>query len=176
VSGRGESVGTRIGAAYRVSAAVPEAFAVVVSLDGGVAVVTNRQSDSLIAPLVAETGGRTVIQEPQRGTGHAVQVALAAMPAADGTVVVAYGDSLVLRDPNQCADDVTSRGRIAYNVESRRGTWAWASFTCSTSAMRRCSSTGGRGHPRFPTTSALRFACVLLRTCSRSCGLIETKQ
>ncbi|MDQ6717892.1 MAG: hypothetical protein M3Z17_06045 [Gemmatimonadota bacterium] len=37
-------------------------------------------------------------------------------------IVVAYGDSLVLRDPNQGADDVTSRGRIAYNVESHRGT------------------------------------------------------
>ncbi len=36
-------------------------------------------------------------------------------------IVVALGDSLVLRDPNQGADDVTSRGRIAYNVESRRG-------------------------------------------------------
>ena len=36
-------------------------------------------------------------------------------------IVVALGDSLVLRDPNQGGDDVTSRGRIAYNVESRRG-------------------------------------------------------
>lgn len=36
-------------------------------------------------------------------------------------IVVALGDSLVLRDPNQGADDVTSRGRIAYNVETRRG-------------------------------------------------------
>jgi hypothetical protein len=36
-------------------------------------------------------------------------------------IVVALGDSLVLRDPNQGADDVTSRGRIAYNVESHRG-------------------------------------------------------
>lgn len=36
-------------------------------------------------------------------------------------IVVALGDSLVLRDPNQGGDDVTSRGRIAYNVQSRRG-------------------------------------------------------
>ena len=37
-------------------------------------------------------------------------------------IVVALGDSLVLRDPNQGTSDVTSRGRLAYNVQSRRGT------------------------------------------------------
>ena len=37
-------------------------------------------------------------------------------------IVVALGDSLVLRDPNQGTSDVTSRGRIAYNVQSHRGT------------------------------------------------------
>jgi hypothetical protein len=35
-------------------------------------------------------------------------------------IVVALGDSLVLRDPSQ-PSDVTSRGKIAYNVTSRRG-------------------------------------------------------
>jgi len=56
-------------------------------------VVTNHQVDAQIAALVAQTGGgRTVIQEPQRGTGHAVQVALAALPGGEGTLVIAYGD------------------------------------------------------------------------------------
>jgi len=35
---------------------------------------------------------RCVVQTPQRGTGHAVQVALAALEPRDETVVVAYGD------------------------------------------------------------------------------------
>ncbi len=42
---------------------------------------------SEIAPHV-----RTVVQEEQRGTGHAVQVALAALPELVGDVVVTYGD------------------------------------------------------------------------------------
>lgn len=40
-----------------------------------------------VAPHVA-----TVVQEEQRGTGHAVQVALAALPELSGPVVVTYGD------------------------------------------------------------------------------------
>ena len=40
-----------------------------------------------IAPHVT-----TVVQEEQRGTGHAVQVALAALPELHGDVVVTYGD------------------------------------------------------------------------------------
>lgn len=44
------------------------------------------------APEIARLGVATVVQEPQRGTGHAVQVALAALEPAEGTVLVAYGD------------------------------------------------------------------------------------
>ena len=40
-----------------------------------------------IAPHVT-----TVVQTEQRGTGHAVQVALEALPALDGDVLVTYGD------------------------------------------------------------------------------------
>nr|WP_294695602.1 bifunctional UDP-N-acetylglucosamine diphosphorylase/glucosamine-1-phosphate N-acetyltransferase GlmU [uncultured Friedmanniella sp.] len=40
-----------------------------------------------IAPHVT-----TVVQEEQRGTGHAVQVALAGLPELQGNVVVTYGD------------------------------------------------------------------------------------
>lgn len=55
-------------------------------------VVTNAIVDPLVAPLIATFGGRTVVQEPQRGTGHAVQIGLTAFPAATGTVLIAYGD------------------------------------------------------------------------------------
>jgi bifunctional UDP-N-acetylglucosamine pyrophosphorylase/glucosamine-1-phosphate N-acetyltransferase len=57
-----------------------------------VVVVTNAIVDPLVAPLVAEFGGRSVIQEPQRGTGHAVQIGLSAFEPQRGTLVVAYGD------------------------------------------------------------------------------------
>jgi bifunctional UDP-N-acetylglucosamine pyrophosphorylase/glucosamine-1-phosphate N-acetyltransferase len=58
-----------------------------------IVVVTNSGIDAAIAGLIETTGGgRTVIQEPQRGTGHAVQVALNALPPENGTVLVAYGD------------------------------------------------------------------------------------
>jgi bifunctional UDP-N-acetylglucosamine pyrophosphorylase / glucosamine-1-phosphate N-acetyltransferase len=53
-----------------------------------IVVVANEELEPLLAPF----GVRCVVQTPQRGTGHAVQVALAALEARDGTVVVAYGD------------------------------------------------------------------------------------
>ncbi len=55
-------------------------------------VVTNAAVDALVAPLVAGFGARSIIQEPQLGTGHAVQTALLALAPARGTIVVAYGD------------------------------------------------------------------------------------
>ena len=55
-------------------------------------VVTNAAVDKLVAPLVADFGGRTIVQEPQRGTGHAVQVGLRAHSVARSTIAVAYGD------------------------------------------------------------------------------------
>jgi bifunctional UDP-N-acetylglucosamine pyrophosphorylase/glucosamine-1-phosphate N-acetyltransferase len=45
-----------------------------------------------LEPLLAAFGVRTVVQTPQHGTGHAVQVALAALEPRSETVVVAYGD------------------------------------------------------------------------------------
>ncbi len=53
-----------------------------------IVVVANEQLEPLLAPF----GVRSVIQTPQLGTGHAVQVALAALDPRDETVVVAYGD------------------------------------------------------------------------------------
>jgi bifunctional UDP-N-acetylglucosamine pyrophosphorylase/glucosamine-1-phosphate N-acetyltransferase len=45
-----------------------------------------------LKPLLEPFGVSVVVQSPQRGTGHAVQVALAALEPRDATVVVAYGD------------------------------------------------------------------------------------
>ncbi len=53
-----------------------------------VTVVTNPEVD----PLLGAFGVRTVIQHEQLGTGHAVKIALDALPAGAGRLVVAYGD------------------------------------------------------------------------------------
>jgi len=57
-----------------------------------IVIVTNPQVDTEIAPLATEFGARSVVQDPQRGTGHAVQIALAALAPAPGTIAIAYGD------------------------------------------------------------------------------------
>lgn len=43
-----------------------------------------------------DTGAQAVVQEQQNGTGHAVRVALEALPELDGTVVVVPGDAPLL--------------------------------------------------------------------------------
>ncbi len=53
-----------------------------------ITVVTNPELD----PMLAAFGVRTVVQHEQLGTGHAVRIALDALPAGDGCLVVAYGD------------------------------------------------------------------------------------
>jgi bifunctional UDP-N-acetylglucosamine pyrophosphorylase/glucosamine-1-phosphate N-acetyltransferase len=53
-----------------------------------VVVVTNPELDPLLQPL----GVRTVVQAEQLGTGHAVQIALDAIEAREGCLLVAYGD------------------------------------------------------------------------------------
>jgi bifunctional UDP-N-acetylglucosamine pyrophosphorylase / glucosamine-1-phosphate N-acetyltransferase len=51
-----------------------------------------------VAALLAETPVRTVVQERQLGTGHAVRVALAALPErSDATIVVLPGDAPLLQ-------------------------------------------------------------------------------
>jgi bifunctional UDP-N-acetylglucosamine pyrophosphorylase/glucosamine-1-phosphate N-acetyltransferase len=55
-------------------------------------VVTNAGVDAQIGDLLAPFGARSVIQQPQRGTGHAVQTALRALAPGRGALVVAYGD------------------------------------------------------------------------------------
>ena len=77
----------------------------------------------------------TVVQEPQLGTGHAVQVALAELPELAGTVVVVLGDApllttATLRDLlevhrrtgaattvlSAVVDDATGYGRVVRDV------------------------------------------------------------
>ncbi len=67
--------------------------------DAGVSdviVVTSPENDAAIADGF---GVRTVIQEPQRGTGHAVQIALDGLDARDGSILVAYGDMPLVDAP-----------------------------------------------------------------------------
>jgi len=58
-------------------------------------VVLSRESEPARAVLAAGTA--VAIQEPPRGTGDAVRVALAATKARDGVAFVVYGDTPVLR-------------------------------------------------------------------------------
>jgi bifunctional UDP-N-acetylglucosamine pyrophosphorylase/glucosamine-1-phosphate N-acetyltransferase len=53
-----------------------------------IVVVANEE----LKPRLAEFGVTCVVQTPQRGTGHAVQVALEALEPRNATLVVAYGD------------------------------------------------------------------------------------
>jgi len=83
-----------------VLATVGQALASDVSLGGArVVVVVGRGADQVrghlaeIAPDV-----RTVLQERQGGTGHAVRVALAELPESAGSVVVLNGDIPLLRE------------------------------------------------------------------------------
>ena len=55
-------------------------------------VVVGHQAEAVQAAL-KDYGVRFVIQEPQLGTGHAVQVAMAAVPESTGTVMVLCGDA-----------------------------------------------------------------------------------
>ncbi len=45
-----------------------------------------------VEPVVSARGGEVVIQDPQLGTGHAVQQAEAALAGFDGDVLILYGD------------------------------------------------------------------------------------
>ncbi len=53
-----------------------------------ITVVTSRELD----PLLGAFGVRTVVQQEQLGTGHAVRVALDALAPGDGCLIVANGD------------------------------------------------------------------------------------
>jgi len=60
-----------------------------------VTVVTSAEVSELVAEVALAAGqgeARAVLQEPQLGTGHAVQIALAGLEPREGQVVVLYGD------------------------------------------------------------------------------------
>jgi len=57
-----------------------------------IVVVVGHQAGAVQAAL-KEYGVRFVVQEPQLGTGHAVQMAMGAVPASSGTVMVLCGDA-----------------------------------------------------------------------------------
>ncbi|MGQ0626381.1 MAG: bifunctional UDP-N-acetylglucosamine diphosphorylase/glucosamine-1-phosphate N-acetyltransferase GlmU [Sporichthyaceae bacterium] len=61
-----------------------------------------------------EPGASTVVQEQRNGTGHAVRLALAAIPAVNGTLVVLCGDTPLLR--GQTLADLLQRHHAAANA------------------------------------------------------------
>ncbi len=76
----------------------------------GTVVVVGRGADQVrehVAEVAPEAA--TVLQAEQRGTGHAVRVALAGLPEIAGTVVVLNGDIPLLRE-------VTLRGLVEAHV------------------------------------------------------------
>src|ERR1700752_2289752 len=59
------------------------------------AVVGHQAED--VAAVVTALGGQTVVQQPQRGTGHALQVARRAMRKSAKLALVIPGDAPLLR-------------------------------------------------------------------------------
>ncbi len=57
-----------------------------------IVVVVGHQAEA-VQKALKDYGVRFVVQEPQLGTGHAVQVAMGAVPASTGTVMVLCGDA-----------------------------------------------------------------------------------
>ena len=57
-----------------------------------IVVVVGHQAEAVKESL-KDYGVRFVVQEPQLGTGHAVQVAMPAVPASAATVIVLCGDA-----------------------------------------------------------------------------------
>ena len=100
-----------------------------------------------IAPHVT-----TAVQEEQRGTGHAVQVALGALGDLDGEVVVTYGDVPMLTGrpwPSCCrAPPPAGRGHRAHRPGAGPDRDTGGSCATPTTWSRRSSSTG------TPTTTS----------------------
>jgi bifunctional UDP-N-acetylglucosamine pyrophosphorylase/glucosamine-1-phosphate N-acetyltransferase len=59
-----------------------------------IVVVASGELEARLEGLALPAGVKlhTVVQEPQLGTGHAVKVALDGLPAAEGALLIAYGD------------------------------------------------------------------------------------
>ena len=100
-------------------------------------VVVGHQAEEVSA-VVTELGAQTVLQQPQRGTGHAVQIARRAIRRSAKIVLVVPGDAPLLRTETLAAlldthrrgeaaatiltaelDDPTDYGRILRDSEGR---------------------------------------------------------
>jgi bifunctional UDP-N-acetylglucosamine pyrophosphorylase/glucosamine-1-phosphate N-acetyltransferase len=81
-------------------------------------VVVGHAREQVAAHVAAvDPAAATAVQEPQNGTGHAVQVALAGLPELTGTVVVLLGDAPLLRaETLQELVDAHHRERAATTV------------------------------------------------------------
>jgi len=100
-------------------------------------VVVGHQAEEVSA-VVTELGAQTVLQQPQRGTGHALQIARRAMRKSAKLALVLYGDAPLLRTETLAAlidthrrgeaaatilsaelDDPTDYGRVIRDTEGR---------------------------------------------------------
>src|SRR5277367_2552445 len=100
-------------------------------------VVVGHQAEE-VGAVVTELGAQTVLQQPQRGTGHALQVARRAMRKSAKLVIVVPGDAPLLRSETLLAlldthrrgeaaatilsaelDDPTDYGRVVRDSEGR---------------------------------------------------------
>jgi bifunctional UDP-N-acetylglucosamine pyrophosphorylase/glucosamine-1-phosphate N-acetyltransferase len=68
-------------------------FASVEALGPAQQVVVIGSGREQLEPVVAKHGGEVVVQEPQLGTGHAVQQAEQALAGFEGDVLILYGDT-----------------------------------------------------------------------------------
>ncbi len=83
-----------------------------------IVVVVGHQAEAVQTAL-ADYGARFVIQEPQLGTGHAVQVAMAAVPHETGTVMVLCGDApLIAGDSIAALQQLHDRTGAAVTVQT----------------------------------------------------------
>ena len=79
--------------------------------DDTLVVVVGHGRDAVTEHLAAiAPSAQAVVQAEQRGTGHAVRIALEAVPDADGTVLVLPGDTPLLRSETLDALLATHRG------------------------------------------------------------------
>jgi len=89
-------IATVLRAVRPLAPAPPKSRAGKLSPAGRMWVVVGHQAES-VREVVEPLGGRTVLQKPQLGTGHAVARALAALPAGVARLLVLPGDAPLIR-------------------------------------------------------------------------------
>jgi bifunctional UDP-N-acetylglucosamine pyrophosphorylase/glucosamine-1-phosphate N-acetyltransferase len=84
----------------------------------GIVMVAGHQAEA-VQEALKEFGVRFVIQEPQLGTGHAVQVAMAAVPSKARTVMVLCGDApLISGQSIQALQQLHQRTAAAVTIQT----------------------------------------------------------